>query len=244
MKKTLFLITIFGLATSLVFSQDTAAAIVTDTVQAKMNATKLVKTQETGWAVGLNLVNTAGPGLEVAYKINNKFAVRLSGNYIDASSFNPAEIFFPNDLEVTSVAKLGKIGLIGEYSLTDFFSINAGVVYNMFEAATTMKAKDSVKLGDATFSPEEFGVVTIDLKPKGKIAPYLGVGFWRTIPNKKIGFKLDVGTFYQAAPVVELTANNFLSDTQNADNQKVLEEMASGFAFYPVVNMSIQFKIK
>jgi hypothetical protein len=114
----------------------------------------------------------------------------------------------------------------------------------MFEALVTLKSKENVQLGGATFTPDEFGIVTIDLKPKGKIAPYLGFGFWRTIPNKKIGFKLDVGTFYQSEPVVGLTATNFLSDTQNAENQKVLEDMLSGFAFYPVLNMSIQFKIK
>lgn len=58
-----------------------------------------------------------------------------------------------------------------------------------------------LKLGDYLLTPDANGNVKATLKTKG-FKPYVGLGFGRAVPKKRIGFKFDLGAMFWGTPEV------------------------------------------
>ena len=73
------------------------------------------------------------------------------------------------------------------------------------------------------------------------VKPYVGIGFGRTTPNRRIGLNVDIGAFYQGTP--KITSNN-------ANIQKLIDDKLSGvsdvlksFPVYPIVSLKLNVKL-
>ena len=74
-----------------------------------------------------------------------------------------------------------------------------------------------------------------------KVAPFIGLGFGRAVPNKVVALSLEMGAFYVGEPKVGMTADGTFSR-----NRRIcfdLEDAISTYSFIPQINARIAFRI-
>jgi hypothetical protein len=60
------------------------------------------------------------------------------------------------------------------------------------------------------YNSEQVGNITFDIKG-ANIAPYLGIGFGRSIPKHLVGVGFDMGVFYHGNPQTKLNTTGTLN---------------------------------
>lgn len=191
-------------------------------------------------SVALN-VSTAGPGLELATPINKHFALR--------AGFNVLPFSFPYDYssgDLTLDVK-AKVKLLNGNVLADWFPfekapfhLTAGLFLGSTEISAAGHSTEAFELGGWLIQPDEMG--NIDVKIKGApVKPYLGLGYGRSIPNSRFGFKMELGAMYHGSPKVTAGATGMISDTAG-EAQKVQDNLKD-YYLYPVLSFQLVYKI-
>lgn len=191
-------------------------------------------------SVALN-VSTAGPGLELATPINEHFALR--------AGFNVLPFSFPYDYNSgdLSLNVKAKVKLLNGNVLADWFPfekapfhLTAGLFLGNTEINAAGHSTEAFELGGWLIQPDEMG--NIDVKIKGApVKPYLGLGYGRSIPNSRFGFKVELGTMYHGSPKVTAGATGMISDTAG-EAQKVQDNLKD-YYLYPVLSFQLVYKI-
>ncbi len=131
--------------------------------------------------------------------------------------------------------------LIDFYPFKSSFKIVGGLSYfinNRLESRGYFT--ESLNLGEFELSPDELGDVTISAE-WAKWAPYMGLGFGKAVPNKRVGFGFEIGTYYGGAPDVRVVATEMLSPTSEEEAQ--LEENLKSYAWIPYLNFRLSIRI-
>lgn len=191
-------------------------------------------------SVALN-VSTVGPGLELATPINNHFALR--------AGFNVLPFSFPYDYHSGdfSLAVDGKVKLINGNVLADWFPfkkapfhLTAGVFLGNTGINAAGHSTAPFELGGWLVQPDEMG--NLDVKIKGAVVkPYLGLGYGRSVPNTRFGFKVELGAMYHGSPKVTAGATGIISETAG-EAQKVQENLTD-YYLYPVLSLQLVYRI-
>lgn len=191
-------------------------------------------------SVALN-VSTVGPGLELATPINDHFALR--------AGFNVLPFSFPYDYSSgdLSLHVKAKVKLLNGNVLADWFPfkkvpfhLTAGVFLGNTGINAAGHSTAPFELGGWLIQPDEMG--NLDVKIKGAVAkPYLGLGYGRSIPNSRFGFKVELGAMYHGSPKVTAGATGMISETAG-EAQKVQENLAD-YYLYPVLSLQLVYRI-
>ena len=74
-----------------------------------------------------------------------------------------------------------------------------------------------------------------------RLRPYLGLGFGRSVPGRRVGLQLDLGAIYMGAPA--LSSGNQVA--YDADAQEVMPAGFSldDFKFWPVASLRLTFRL-
>jgi hypothetical protein len=186
---------------------------------------------------------TQGFGVDFKYGLNQKMAVRAGisstlglgvSNVVQLEGLNAN-----NKLK----AHFSNVHVMGDYNpfKTSSFRITAGVAY-LFEARGNLHF---IPQGTYTFdgmelTGEEVGDLTIDLSWKG-VAPYIGVGFFKTSPDKLLNINMDVGTYYLNAPKSTIVGTKLLADNYQLEPQ--LDKNMSSYRFLPLIQINLSINI-
>lgn len=194
------------------------------------------------YAIGIH-GGSPGGGIDFARKINDHFMLRLQGNYLK---------YALNDLEVeadgTNVLIDANVDFFNTDLLLDIhpfkassfkFVIGAGYFINQ-EISMSVKFSETLFINDIEFTPDEVGTVGISNQWQ-PFAAYGGMGFGRAVPKKRIGFGIDIGTYYMGEPQPEIIATGMLEDTKNQEQQ--LADDMSEYRWLPVFKFRISIKL-
>lgn len=96
--------------------------------------------------------------------------------------------------------------------------------------------------GEILLTPEQVGEMDIELA-YGGMAPFLGIGFGRSIPNKRIGLGLEVGSYYIGSPWVNMNASELLEPSASAEQEKSLEESFRTLSWLPAVKFRLAVRL-
>ena len=93
------------------------------------------------------------------------------------------------------------------------------------------------ELGDYLLTPDENGNVSAEIKT-ASFKPYIGLGFGRAVPKKRIGFMFEAGVQFWGSPKLycngyELTEEDF--DGEDGGLMKTLSKIT----VYPVINFRL-----
>lgn len=121
------------------------------------------------------------------------------------------------------------------FRLTGGFLINLNKFDLEFKSGKNIEVSQSV-----TYTPEELGSINSDIDFNA-IAPFLGMGFGNVALGKGVKFNFEVGTIYQGAPSLDLSASERLEPTANDDNEAQIEDNISWFKWYPVLSLGITY---
>ena len=95
-----------------------------------------------------------------------------------------------------------------------------------------------MKLGDYLLTPDASGNAKATLKTKS-FRPYVGIGFGRAVPHKRIGFKFDLGAMFWGTPNV-IDHNDVSLMKQDWDGKDGgAFRVISKFKVYPVLNFRL-----
>ena len=171
-------------------------------------------------AIAINL-SSVGYGLEYAHNINRHLNGRLRFNMLNISDLSQAVEFDGTPTMVTANVDVFNADLLLEYlpfRRSSFKLVAGGSMIFSGKGDVNIAYDEEIKYGDLVITKEEIGDLTIGVDYAG-FAPYMGIGFGRAVPRKKVGFGLEIGTYYTGAPTVSLQATNMLADTVEEEAQ-------------------------
>ncbi|MCG9881267.1 MAG: hypothetical protein MH472_11775 [Bacteroidia bacterium] len=127
-------------------------------------------------------------------------------------------------------------------SVNSSFHFLLGAINSGNNFAIKAISADSQEYGKITFSPDQLGKLDFNLKG-AEWMPIAGIGFGRAIPNKRIGFGLDLGAAYWGKLNTTITAEKAFEPTNDANNVSVLNNAFSDFNWLPFINLRLNIKL-
>jgi hypothetical protein len=194
------------------------------------------------YIIGLH-AGTSGFGLNFKYNFLDHSSVRLGTSMIPFSYSTIQNL--GADFKIDAKATYNNIHLLYEYQ--PFKSVKgirlvAGAGY--FVSAMTnakLTPDNNITAGITTLTADEIGDLTVKIDSKG-FAPYLGLGFGKSIPSKRLNVNFDLGSFYLPTPTATAEGTKLLADNQELAN--TLTANLSDYRWLPVLQLNINYLIK
>lgn len=190
---------------------------------------------------GLGLkVSTRGVGADLMRSFGSQFNMRLGVAYFNLTpdgGGSGEEYEYSADLNLLSVVLLGDY-----FPFDNAIRITAGAILNLNAADIDLIPTKSYTVGGDTYDPESLGTLSANVD-FNTFAPYIGLGLGNPLKGEgSFQFTFDVGTMYQGAAAVDLSATGLLEPSAAPDQEQQLEDNLSWFKWYPVVSLGMVYK--
>ena len=154
--------------------------------------------------------------------------------------------FGVTSFHVTVGAFFGKGDVVEVYNtipgqLSPINNANAAIAYAN-QTTGIYQEPIGLKLGDYLLTPDANGNARATFKTKG-FKPYVGLGFGRGVPKRRLGFKFDLGAMFWGSP--EIIDHNGVSLSKQPWGGKDggALRVVSKIKVYPVLNFRLSGKI-
>lgn len=221
-----------------------------------------------GVGVGVGVLN--GVNFELATPVTDYLAVRVGYAFLPSLSYK-TDVDIDSD-DPTIIAD--EVEVEGKLNKKDFkvlldvypfkgssFRLTAGAYIGADKLVTARNTEPflnpadwgtaGIKLGDYRVTSDSQGNVEADIKV-AKFKPYLGIGFGRAVPKKRVSFNFDLGVQFWGSPGVWTnTKDDFgntsyskltKKDVDNEDADKVFDIMEK-ISVCPVISFRINGRI-
>ncbi len=211
-------------------------------------------------SVGLNVGVSNGVGIDVAYRFAKHFAVKAGYNYADYTkkgyTYDIVTTNTTTGLKETKTVsfdagvKLSNLALNVEYMPGPkgrFKLIGGLAVFPDNTLTVGGQVLTAVKFNDVQLNPEDIGNGTIEVGFSQKVSPFIGMGFGRTFPRKRMNISFDLGTYYKGEYRVNIHVNPGVILKENEENAAVLQKNFNENPygkFWPVMNLRLGYLIK
>jgi hypothetical protein len=195
---------------------------------------------------------TTGTGLSVGVPVLPRLAVRAGFTALPLNVNYTYEDYGENG-DLFSVPMKAKVEMFNGNLMLDFFPVKdsrfhltAGLLIGSDRIITVTghtEYNEPIEIGDIWISPNDLGDVSAWIQTKS-VKPYLGLGFGRTIPRTRIGFKFELGGVFQGTPTIKTdnaTVNSGIEDSKDMnDLNRYLQDY---FKVYPVLKFNLTYRI-
>lgn len=182
---------------------------------------------------------TLGFGLEGAAQIHESINVRLGANLMGYSYLyqsNPEDEF-----DIDGSLRLSNfLALVDWYPFKSGFHLTGGLMYNNNNINIGLLPKQTYTVGGDTYTPDDLGSLSAELT-FNPVVPYAALGFGNPFKGSRFGVNTDIGLFFQGAPKVSMEAQGLLEPS--AEQAPLLEENVNWFTLYPVLTLSLYYRI-
>lgn len=146
--------------------------------------------------------------------------------------------FKKSSFHVTAGAYFGSSKVIKAYNkeegiLKDVANFNNDVEQGLYPG----QDKIGVMLGDYLLEPDDDGNVNAYIKTAG-FKPYLGIGFGRAVPKKRISCMFDLGVQFWGTPKIYCNGQRLTESDVDGEDGGVIE-VISKVKIYPVINFRL-----
>ncbi len=228
-------------------------------------ATPVMSQKELGIFNSVSLgtgASTTGIDINIAAPIGNHFAVR------GGLSFMPDITFHTDvnaDVNIEGQQKNYTVDLEGGLKRTsgnllfsyypfkrNTFFLSAGAYFGGSSIVSIKGHSDEIKndLNSAGQAGIVIGDQELPVDSEGNIAgglevssfrPYLGLGFGRAVPKRRVGVLFELGVQFHGTPSL-YTDNGQLSTTELADNDDTFTKIIDKLTVYPVMKLNLYFR--
>lgn len=210
-------------------------------------------------AVGLNVGVSNGLGLDVAYRFAKHWAGRMAFNYAkytkegytyDIVSTNPDGTKNLQKLSFDAGVKLSNLALNAEFTpgSKGRFKLIGGLSFFPTNTITAGgELASTIKFNDVVLNPEDLGNGFVTIGFKQKVAPFLGMGFGRTFPRKRINVSFDMGAYYKGDYTVDIKVNPGAILKENEENGAILARNFNENWYqkvWPVMNLRLAYRLQ
>jgi hypothetical protein len=109
------------------------------------------------------------------------------------------------------------------------------------EGNLTVIPTGSYTYGNTTVTGADIGNLNMQVSWKG-VAPYLGLGLFKSFPNHLFNFNLDLGTYYLNQPSTHIIGSGLLVDNNSLEPQ--FNQNLKEYRWLPVLQLNFNFKLK
>lgn len=189
-------------------------------------------------------VSFGSPGIGFGYarRLGSKLNLKAAWHSLSLNDQKGEVKVKGEDVNYLANLKTGVFDLLFEFLpfRGSSFKITGGAGYlSDVNLNATLTYKRNVKVGKVVVSDKDVGQIIVDTSWKG-FAPYLGIGFGRAIPKRRLGLSLEVGTYFATSPDLKLTSTKLLGPTSS--QQKTLKENISELKYIPKINLKLSYK--
>lgn len=191
------------------------------------------------YAAALKL-STRGVTLEGMRSFGENFNTRLGISFFSLSQDGGGGA---EDYTYTADAKLTSVSLLADYfPFGQTFRLSGGLMLNFNKFDINLVPTDSYTIGGDVYTPEKLGSLAANVN-FSKVAPYIGIGLGNPLGGDSgLKFTFDMGTFYQGAPGVDLSAEGLIEPSASPDQEETLENNLDWFKWYPVLSIGLSYK--
>jgi len=199
---------------------------------------------------------TTGIGAQVAVPLIPNLALRggftvfpLSVSYTYEGEYTYEEENLGRSFSVPMDAKIEMFNgnlMLDIFPVRDSrFHFTAGLVFGSDRIITVTGQSpydEPIQIGDVWIYPDQLGSVTAWIQTRN-VKPYLGIGFGRTIPRSRFGYKFELGGLFQGSP--KITTDNAIANggLDHPDVNKLNKYLDDYFQVYPVLKFNLTYRI-
>lgn len=187
---------------------------------------------------------TQGVGLDARYGVMPQLSLRLGGSAVLPVKINNAFEFADFTSNNSLSGDFVNFHLYADYSpfKKSSFRLVGGLAY-LFKGNGKLNVvpKGDNKFGNIALAPEDVGDLNFDISWKG-IAPYFGIGLFKSFPKRTFNINFDLGTYYLTAPKATVVGTKMLS--ANDSQSELITNNMSDYRWLPVIQLNFNFRIK
>jgi hypothetical protein len=186
-----------------------------------------------------------GYGADFATRVNPHLILRAGVNFFQLEGFEVVRELAGRSVLIVASNNTLSFDMMGEYYpwQKSSFKLLFGASYIQSLTANAMiMVTDPMMFGEIELTPEQVGEMEIELA-YGGMAPFLGIGFGRSVPNKRIGLGLEVGSYYIGSPSVNMNASELLEPSASAEQEKSFEESLRTLSWLPAVKFRLAVRL-
>ncbi|WP_448702797.1 hypothetical protein ACFGVR_10625 [Mucilaginibacter sp. AW1-3] len=187
---------------------------------------------------------TQGVGADLRYGAFKQLSFRLGASFIPVTANNALSL--PGFQSTNSI----NVDFYNVHFLADIvpfkgargLRVVAGGAY-LYKANGGLNVipTGSYNYNNVTVTGTDIGNLNMNVSWKG-IAPYLGLGLFRSFPSHVFNFNLDLGTYYLAQPQTHIIGTGLLSENYQLEPQ--FNENLKGYRWLPVLQLNFNFRLK
>jgi hypothetical protein len=229
-----------GLCTSVVFAQDTPIEV--KPVKESTTIPVLIKEKKNSIAVYGGL-----PGYGIGYgrKINDHFTARINystftlGQNIENLEFSNRKVNASLDFDYQAIDLF--MDFLPSKKSSFKFVVGASYLSNM-ETSILIAAASGEQFGDITIAAKDIGDISVNAKWSG-IAPYVAMGFGRTVPKHRVGFGFEIGGHFLGKSDFTFNATKSLVPLNETEKEtKDFENFINAITFLPTLKFHLAYK--
>jgi hypothetical protein len=193
------------------------------------------------------LLGTTGVGLGFTKNIldNSRLSIHANINFIGYGNLYSFEYNKKSIIKIDPNLKIGitRIGLNYLPFRRGSVFVTTGMAY-LYKFNTTIisTTETGLDISGTYISPEDFGKINFSIA-WNKVAPFIGVGFGRNIPRKRVGVGVELGTYYIGSPKLNLTYTGILDITNIDEVIPKIEKNMGGYAFLPYLSFKLNYRM-
>lgn len=193
-------------------------------------------------AVGLKFGTT--PGFDVSFQFSKHFALRGSYNFFNYTIKDMTAKSSNEDVIVNGDAKMEMytFGIDFYPSVKSSFKIFGGVASVSRGALNVIVTPTkSYSVSNIVFTPEKLGTFNLGVDYSKTTAPFVGIGFGRSVPIKRVGFGFEGGTFILNSPTITLEGTRYLTGMNS--QQPLIQSNMNDWKYYPILNFRLAIRL-
>jgi hypothetical protein len=210
-------------------------------------------------SVGLNLGVSNGIGLDLAYRFSGHWAAKVAYNYANFTkndytynivSTSASGVVDVKTLSFDVAARFSNLAFNLEYSpsVAGRFKFISGFSYFFHNTvAVGAQAISIIRVNDVQLTSDDIGSGNVEVGFNSKVSPFVGLGFGRTFPRKRMSVNFDLGTYYKTNYKVAIRVREGIFLAKNEENAAILTRNFNDKwygKFWPLINFRLAYKLK
>jgi hypothetical protein len=195
------------------------------------------------WGLGIK-AGLNGVGLEIVKGLGDKVNARIGYSWLSVP-YSAIQILEEYTLQVDARVTLGGASiLIDYYPVTSIFHLTGGLILNNSLVGINIQSLSSVPYGDIIIPPEDVGTISGQVSPGNILSPYFAIGAGNTLArNHRISFNLEIGTFYQGTPRINLSGHGVIGPMASLNNTLVINKAIAQYSWFPMFSILMTYRI-
>lgn len=131
----------------------------------------------------------------------------------------------------------------GSSQIVEAYNKENGILSDITDYNNQVSESEKIgyELGDYLLTPDANGNINANIKTTS-FKPYVGLGFGRAVPNKRVGFMFELGCMFWNSPKLYCNGDQLTESKVSGDAGGLIKTM-SKITVYPVLNFRICGKI-